>query len=272
MSKTILITGCSSGFGYHTAILLAKSGYSVHASVRKSVDIAKLKLAIGNLPLSIFQLDVTWPQAKINRIVAQIGHIDVLVNNAGFGYLGATESFTITELEDQFSTNFFGAFKMFKAVLPSMRKRRAGLIININSISGLATTAFYGVYSASKFALEALTTSLRAEESLFGVQVISVNPGSFATNFWSNSKSASKIDPEISRLNTKFLRLVNHPLHRRPHPSPVPATIKSIIESSHPRKNYIVGFEANVLFFLHRLLPLSFQDWLVKLFIRKFSD
>ena len=162
--KVILITGCSSGFGYETAKLLSERGFVVYAGIRKEKDLSIL----NGTNLKTVLLDVMWTQEKIdgvvNKIIEKEGRIDVLVNNAGFGFLGLIGSFTEEEIRDQFDTNFFGQFKMIKSVLPYMRQEKDGLIVNISSTAGYSANAFYGVYSASKFALEALPQMIQIKK------------------------------------------------------------------------------------------------------------
>lgn len=268
IDKVVLITGCSSGFGYETAKLLAAQGYRVYASVRDPRD---LSIFEGNNPKPIL-LDITWPQERINTVVNQVlireGKIDVLVNNSGFGFLGTIGSFAYVEVKDQFETNFFGQFKMIKAVLPYMRKRRKGLIINISTISGLVTTAFYGVYSASKFALEALTTSLRNEESINGIMVVAINPSSHKTKFWENVK----FPKEGGFINQKIREMVIKLKHFRGDPKAVAKTILKVIRTKSPHKNYLVGFEASIIYFMSRITPQWLIDWVGKMVIHKISS
>jgi len=204
--KVVLITGCSSGFGRLTAELLAENGFLVYAGLRRREELDRFANKKNLIPV---QLDVTWASSKIAKvielIIARTGKIDVLINNAGFGFIGPVGDFFEEEIRDQFETNFFGQFKVISAALPLLRREKRGLIININTISGLISTAFYGVYSASKFALDACTTALRFEEAVNGISVVSVYPGSFKTNFWENLKWAKK-SPEI---NKKIAEIAN---------------------------------------------------------------
>ncbi|MBU1070918.1 SDR family NAD(P)-dependent oxidoreductase [Patescibacteria group bacterium] len=278
MKKTVLITGVSSGFGFYTAKLLAQSGYKVFGTVRKQKDLK----VFTNLPLSIqpktLILDITWPQDKITQTVKKIikktGKINCLVNNAGYAHMGCVGSFTIEEVRQQFNVNLFGAFKMIFAVLPHMRKQQQGLIINVNSIFGLTTTAFYGIYSASKFALEALTQSLRVEESIFNVNAVSINPGSFKTNskkntYYPDCKHLSS-KSKIRKLNNKFKKITSK-LNRHQGPERVAVQIKKVIETHNPKNNYLVGYDAKILYLVHKILPTSIQNWLIKKFIKRLA-
>lgn len=277
--RVVLITGCSSGFGYLTAKLLTNSGYRVYAGVRKTKDLGIFGGATKTGSLSTVLLDVTWPQKRIDKIVKGIEHkegrIDVLVNNAGFGFFGTVGSFSEKEISEQFETNAFGLFKMTKAVLPFMREKRVGTIVNISSSAGLFTSAYYGVYSASKFAVEALTTALRAEESLYGIHAVAVNPGSFETKFWQNGKFPKTVgdltDSPATRLAKRIRELILKSASRRGNPMVVARKIKEIIETKNPKKNYLIGWDAILLYWVSRLFPQSLLDWLVKKVVKRLA-
>jgi short-subunit dehydrogenase len=276
--KTILITGVSSGFGFHTAKLLALSGYQVYGTVRKKDDLKIFSKLPKEIRPKTMILDVTWSQEKIsqivNKIIKQTSHIDCLINNAGYGHMGCIGSFTIEEVRQQFDVNLFGAFKMIFATLPIMRKHQQGLIINVSSISGFVTTAFYGIYSSSKFALEALTQSLRVEESIFNINAVSINPGSFKTSFWENTRypSCKHLSPKskIRGLNNKIKKFISR-IHTTQGPNKVAFKIKKVIETKNPKRNYFVGYDARLLYLVHRILPTSLQDWLIKKFVKRLA-
>ena len=193
-AKTILITGASSGFGRDTALTLAREGHKVYASMRESTGRNRDKAeslaseaAKEKLPLKIIELDVTSTDS-VNRAVASVaaeaGRIDVLVNNAGYATAGVSEGFTDEQITKQFDVNVVGIQRMMRAVLPHMRKQKDGLVINISSIVGRVTFPFFGIYGASKFAVEALTDSYRYEVSQLGVDVVLVQPSAYPTNMY----------------------------------------------------------------------------------------
>jgi NAD(P)-dependent dehydrogenase (short-subunit alcohol dehydrogenase family) len=198
MSKTILITGASSGFGRDTAETLHRAGHTVYASMRaaqgKNREAAE---ALRTLGLKTVELDVSDDasvDAGVKNVLAEAGTIDVLVNNAGIGSAGVTEAFTAEQAKAVFDTNVIGLFRVTRAVLPSMRQKRDGLIINIGSILGRVTFPFLGIYGASKFAVEALTDSLRYEVSLLGVEVVAVQPSAYPTNFFPGIQTPADIE------------------------------------------------------------------------------
>lgn len=176
MRKTVLVTGASAGIGRATAILLAQSGYQVYGAARRIEKMQDLE-AYGIRPI---MLDVTKEesiQQGINNILTEAGSIDILVNNAGFGLEGAIEDIAIENARYQLEVNVFGAMRLAQLVLPKMRENRYGKIINISSVGGKIAFPLGGWYHASKFALEALSDSMRLEVRDFGIDVIVVEPG-----------------------------------------------------------------------------------------------
>ena len=187
MSKTILITGASSGFGRDTAETLFRAGHTVYASMRgtlgKNREAAEALRKLGLMTVELDVSDDASVEAGIKKVLAEAGKIDVLINNAGIGSAGVTEAFTPEQAKVVFETNVVGLLRVTRAVLPSMRENRDGLIINIGSVLGRVTFPFFGIYGASKFAVEALTDSLRYEVSQLGVEVVEVQPSAYPTNF-----------------------------------------------------------------------------------------
>jgi NAD(P)-dependent dehydrogenase (short-subunit alcohol dehydrogenase family) len=201
MSKTILITGTSSGFGRDTAETLFRAGHTVYASMRgpqgKNQEAAE---ALRKLGIKTVELDVSDDasvEAGVKKVLAEAGKIDVLINNAGIGSAGVTEAFTAEQAKLVFDTNVIGLFRVTRAVLPAMREKRDGLIINIGSILGRVTFPFSGIYGASKFAVEALTDSLRYEVSQLGIEVVEVQPSAYPTNFFTDIQTPA--DTEVTK-------------------------------------------------------------------------
>src|SRR5258705_3891721 len=190
MSKTILITGASSGFGRDTAEPLHRAGHTVYASLRDAQGKNRAAAeALRELGIKTVELDVrddASVEAGVKNVLAEAGKIDVLVNNAGIASTGVTEAFTTDQAKAIFDTNVIGLLRVTRAVLPSMRQQHDGLIINIGSILGRVTFPFVGIYGASKFAVEALTDSLRYEVSQLGVEVVEVQPSGDPTSFFTN--------------------------------------------------------------------------------------
>ena len=188
MTRTILITGAASGFGRDTAETLARAGHRVFASMR---DIAgRNAVAADSLKaqgIAVIALDVTDDASvgdAVATVLAEAGKIDVLVNNAGMASAGVSEAFTADQVKLLFNTNVVGVLRTTRAVLPSMRAAGDGLIINIGSVLGRVTFPFFGIYGASKFAVEALTDSFRYELSQLDVDVVLVQPSAYPTNMY----------------------------------------------------------------------------------------
>ena len=190
MTKTVLVTGASTGFGRDTAETLSRSGHRVFAAMR---DIAGRNrahaIALRSQHIDVVELDVT-DDGSVDRAVASVlkvaGRIDVLVNNAGIAAAGVTEAFTPDQAKVLFNTNVLGVLRTTRAVLPSMRAAADGLIANIGSVLGRVTFPFFGIYGASKFAVEALTDGFRYELSQLGIDVVLVQPSAYPTNMYAS--------------------------------------------------------------------------------------
>jgi len=189
MGKTILITGASSGFGLLTAETLANSGHTVFAGFRSTDGLKKqIADALRQKNVEILTLDVT-DQQSVDSAIAQLlkrspGGLDVVVNNAGMASAGISEAFAPEQTRELFEVNVFGVQRMIRATVPLLRAKRAGILINVGSILGRVTLPFFGLYGASKYAVEALTDSYRYELSQFGVDVVLVQPSAYPTNMY----------------------------------------------------------------------------------------
>ena len=187
--KTVLITGTSTGIGRAAAEMLAVKGYRVFATMRtpqKGDDLAAAAKANG-WDLAVLPLDVR-DDASVQSALEQAGDIDVLVNNAGFEVWGPLEEMTVDDIKDQFETNVYGPFRLITAVLPGMRRRGNGVIVNVSSVAGRVGAPLNGLYSASKYALEALSETLHYETGHFGLRCHIVEPGGVATPFPDNRR------------------------------------------------------------------------------------
>ncbi len=198
MSKTILITGASTGFGRDTAETLARAGHTVFASMRDPQGRNRPHAeALRKQSIGVVELDVSNDASVdqgVQEVLKRTKRIDVLVNNAGIGSAGVTEAFTPDQAKIVFNTNVVGVLRTARAVLATMRDQRAGLIVNIGSILGRVTFPFFGIYGASKFAVEALTDSLRYEVSQLGIDVVLVQPSAYPTPFYENVQQPADTD------------------------------------------------------------------------------
>lgn len=195
-NQVIIITGASSGFGRATAETLARQGHTVYATVRdlkgkNQPVVQELRSAAqaGNTRLHVIELDVTSTESverAIQTVVRETGRLDVLVNNAGILYAGITEGFTPEQAAAQFDVNVIGILRTIRAALPQFRRQGSGLIINIGAIVGRITFPFFGLYGATKYALEALTEGYRYELSQLGIDVTLLQPGPYPTAMFAN--------------------------------------------------------------------------------------
>ena len=215
--SNIIITGCSSGIGFATAVLLAKNKHTVFATMRNPSDNTELQNLADkkNLPIIILPLDVT-NDGSVKNAIAQVldytGKIDVLINNAGIGTMGAVEELSVENFISEMDTNFVGVVRCTKAVLPHMREKKNGCIINISSVGGKVFNYFSSTYSASKAALEAFSECLAMEVLPFGIRVAVVEPGVIDTPLQSKSKSKIKEThyPNLERSIAFFSAATDH--------------------------------------------------------------
>jgi NADP-dependent 3-hydroxy acid dehydrogenase YdfG len=229
MSKTILITGASSGFGRDTAETLHRAGHTVYASLREAQGKNRATAeALRELGIKTVELDVrddASVEAGVKNVLAEAGEIDVLVNNAGIASAGITEAFTTEQAKAIFDTNVIGLLRVTRAVLPSMRHQHDGLIINIGSVLGRVTFPFLGIYGASKFAVEALTDSLRYEVSQLGIEVVEVQPSAYPTNFLSSMQTpavteVTKSYGEVGQIPDAMVKTLMSTLEGKDAPNP----------------------------------------------------
>jgi NAD(P)-dependent dehydrogenase (short-subunit alcohol dehydrogenase family) len=195
----VVVTGSSTGIGFETSLLLARSGFYTYATMRdtnKRQIIEKIANK-ENLPLEVLCLDVDnchSVKKTIQKILDKSKQIDILVNNAGYGLFGALEDISIEAIKKQFETNLFGAIRTIKEILPIMRKQKNGIIINVSSISGIVGFPAQSVYVSTKFALEGLSEAISYEVEQYGIKVILIEPGVINTNFVPNIKLPNLIN------------------------------------------------------------------------------
>jgi NAD(P)-dependent dehydrogenase (short-subunit alcohol dehydrogenase family) len=249
-----LITGASSGFGLLASIELARRGHRVFASMRDTARAQRLADAAkaAAVEVSTVQLDVTKSAsiaAAVKSVEQQAGRIDVLVNNAGFGMGGFFEDVSLDEFREQFETNFFGVIALTQAVLPGMRARGHGRVINVSSIAGRMANPGTSAYCSSKFALEGLSESLRLELLPHGIHVVLIEPGTFKTDIFDrNRRVAKRAEDESSPYyarGQKLLAFVDKLLERNTQdPADVARAIAHAATAKKPRLRYLVGKDA----------------------------
>ena len=247
-----VITGCSSGVGFETSILLARNGFRTYATMRnleKASRLAELVKKEG-LDLKILRLDVTNEDSvteSIEKIISETKRVDVLVNNAGFAIFGALEDTLLDEMKEQFETNFFGSVRTIQAVLPTMKKQKKGKIINVSSMVGKFGVPFNSIYVSTKFALEGLTESLRYELHNFGIDVVLVEPGVIKSDFFNNIRLSNKSGQNSSYsnlLHTRLRGIESMLKNKASSPSTVAKEILNIINSNGSNLRYVVGEDA----------------------------
>lgn len=256
--RIVLITGASSGFGELTAsLLLSQQGhFGVFGTSRSGPAAVKKNESDG---AEMVQLDITSDESVkscVAAVLKEAGRIDVLVNNAGQAITGALEETSIEEAMAHLDSNFFGAVRMVNAVLPDMRRRKSGQIINIASMAGTFPVPFEGYYGISKAALITYSDVLRQEVKSLGIHVSVVEPGFFRTNLASSRAHASNEIADYDEQRTRVLRVLEPSFREGGDPRDVANTIVKIMETPSPRLHWAVGKERSALL-AKRLLPAS---------------
>lgn len=266
MQKVVLITGASSGIGRASAMLLAKDGFIVYGTARRLDKLGDLKDA----GVRVLKMDVTDDASMVkgvNEILESEKHIDILINNAGYGSFGALEDVPISEGRRQFEVNLFGMARLIQLVLPHMRKRGSGRIINISSMGGVFAQPHGAWYHATKYAVEGLSDSLRMELRQFGINVVVIQPGAIRTEW---SKIARQKLKEVSGKSAyknlalrHIMMLENIDEKRSSGPIVIARVIEKAAIAENPRTRYVAGSGARLLMSLKRVLPDKVFDKLV---------
>ena len=263
-TKVILITGASSGMGYEAAKELARQGHKVYGGARRVERVEELR-DDGVIPI---RLDVTSEEEcerTIERVVAEQGRIDVLINNAGYGSYGAVEDVDIEEARRQFEVNVLGVATLIKAVMPHMRARRSGTIINTSSMGGRLVSFMGGWYHATKYALEALSDALRMEASEFGIDVVLIEPGGIRTD-WGRIAADHLAESARGGAYEELAKKTAEGMRRQysstmmSDPGAVVKAISKAVNASRPRPRYLIGFGAKPLVAAHTVLPTRVFD------------
>jgi short-subunit dehydrogenase len=270
--KTVLISGCSSGIGYATAVELKNRGHKVIASARKTDDVTRLQEE-GFLTVQLDLADSKNIQKAVKQALELADHkIDVLFNNSGFGQPGAVEDLSREVLRFQFETNVFGTHELTNLIIPIMRKQGHGRIIYNSSILGLVAMTYRGAYNASKYALEGLADTLRLELHGSNISVSLIEPGPILTNFRQNSFALYKKNIAVEN---SFHKDTYHTMEERlqkegaavPFTLPAKAVADKVVhavESDRPKTHYYVTFPTYLFAYLKRMLPTSWLDNLLR--------
>jgi NAD(P)-dependent dehydrogenase (short-subunit alcohol dehydrogenase family) len=244
-----IVTGSSTGIGQATAVTLARGGHTVYATMRNPASGGGEILGIAEketLPLTVLPMDVdddTSVKAAVAQVLAQSGRVDVLVNNAGVAAHGSVEELPVAEFKRVMETNLFGALRCIQAVVPGMRERRHGVIVNVSSVAGRFSSAPQAPYSASKWALEAVSEALAQEVKPFGVRVAIVEPGVIATPIFGKTQPVESDHspyPHSRRIAALFAASLKNPVS----PYVVGEAIRGIVENNSWQLRYPVGPDA----------------------------
>jgi len=241
---TALITGTSTGIGLETALHFARQGYRVFAGARKP-EVVESHPNIVPVKLDVDQDESV--RECVDRVLAEAGEIDVLVNNAGVGLSGAVEMVPLDKVRAMFETNFFGAVKMMQAVLPSMRARRSGTVVNVTSVLGHVTMGCHGFYAATKFALAAVSEALAAEMKPFGIRVGIIEPGVILTPIWNKGERSMPKDHPYRQSVDRMFRLFRSQMDGGTKPDAVASAIYEAVAEGATKLRYPVGEDADVM-------------------------
>lgn len=249
--KTAIVTGASTGIGRASAEALARAGFRVFGTSRRAAD-------NGPRDVSMLTCDVTDDAAVsslVSTLLAQTDRIDVLVNNAGIGLLGGAEESSISQIQKLFDVNLFGVIRMTNAVLPIMRQRREGRIVNISSVLGLIPGPYSAHYAATKHAVEGYSESLDHETRAFNVRVALVEPAYTSSAFEQNTLMADSILKEYDEARAGARVLLKEAIAIGDTPESVAETVLLAATDGHPRRRYPAGKTARQISMLRRFVP-----------------
>ena len=243
----VLLTGCRSGFGLLAAVSAARAGHTVYAGLRDVSTAGALREGAGGLPVHPVQLDVTDPAQRervVTDIVAEHGRLDALINNAGIALAGPLEEVSEAELRKVFEVNLFGLWELTRLVLPGMRERREGIVINVSSMAGRMALPCLGAYAASKHALKGLTEALRMELDEHGVRVTLVEPGPYKTDIFARNKAlAGALDREgpYGKLIAQVDAMSEQAIDKAGDAQDVADLLTTLLTTPSPKPRYTLG-------------------------------
>ncbi|MFD2528109.1 SDR family oxidoreductase [Polaribacter marinaquae] len=266
MSKIVLVTGASSGIGKAIATFLSEKGYKVYGTSRNPKNEQDFSFEL--IALDVLKIETI--KTAVSSIIQKEGRIDILVNNAGIGVTGPIEETPTDEMRNAFNTNFFGAIDVIKTVLPFMRKQKFGVIINTTSIAGYMGLPFRGIYSSSKGALELVTEATRMEVKRFGINIVNIAPGDFATDIISRRYHTPLFKDSVYKENYKAnLDLMDAHVDTGKDPIEMAKKVYKIINTKNPKIHYKVGGTLEKFsIVLKRILP---DTWFEKLLMNHYK-
>ena len=266
--KIILVTGASSGIGFDAVQILAQQGHTVYAAARR-VELMEPLKAYG---AKVLRMDVTDEASMIQGVEAVIqaeGRIDVLVNNAGYGYLGTIENVSLEEARRQLEVNVFGLARLTQLVLPYMRKQGSGRIINTSSIAGKMVIYMGGWYNVTKYSVEAFSDALRMEMKPFGIDVVMIEPGAIKTDWGiiaARHLKESSVGTAYEDVGTQWANNIDwyYNTNMLSKPSVIAKAISRAVNSRHPRTRYCKGRFSLVGRIAHALMPDRWWDAMMR--------
>jgi NAD(P)-dependent dehydrogenase (short-subunit alcohol dehydrogenase family) len=262
MKRVCVLTGGSSGIGKAIAELLAKNGFAVYELSRGGVGSEGVEHITADVT------DAEQVRAAVGKVLAAEGRVDLLVNNAGFGISGAVEFTDPKDAFSQLNVNFFGALHCIQAVLPSMRAQKSGRIVNISSVAAQIAFPFQSFYSATKFAINALTLSLRNEVTPFGVKVCAIQPGDIKTGFTAARKKSTEGAEVYGKALERAIGVMEHDEQNGMPPSAIAKAVLRMVNRKHPPVFYTVGFQYQIVVLLAKLLPSSWSNAIIGMIYR----
>ncbi len=269
--KTVFITGASSGIGQATALFFAKNGWRVAATMRNPEPHRQWADAAG---IRLYRLDVTDEESIREAVAATLrehGQVDVVVNNAGYGALGAFEAASDAQIKRQFDTNVFGLMNVCRAWLPHFRAQKKGVFVQLSSMAGRATFPVFSVYHATKWAVEGFSESLQFELRPFGIRVKIIEPGAIRTDFYTRSQEIFRKEglDAYDSYTQKILEKINSTGRKARGPESVARTIYRAATDNRAKMRYPVGGGAPALLFVRRILPRSWYAALVRAILER---
>lgn len=270
--KVILLTGASSGIGYNTAKMLAEQGHKVYGAARR-VEMIEPLAPLGVVAIKMDVTDQASMEAGVQQVIAAEGRIDVLINNAGYGYFGAIETVPMEDARRQLEVNVFGLAALTRLVLPHMRERRSGRIVNIASVAGKTVFQFGGWYHVSKYSVEALSDALRIEMQPFGIDVSIIEPGAIKTDWGviaaehleESSRGTAYEKAGVAQAAFMHKAYTGNYLSS---PLVISRAISRAVNSRRPKTRYRTGFGSHTAVFFHWLLPDRWWDAIMRKFLK----
>ena len=272
--KIVLITGCSSGFGLIMATHLAACGHKVIATMRsleKETDLLS-KASELQVKIETLHLDVTNNESISvvkDHLTSKYGHLDVLINNAGFGMAGFFEDLTENDIREQMETNFFGVQNVTRQMLPLLKQKPGSKIINISSVSGFTASPAFSAYCTSKWALEAFSECLRLELKFFGIDVLLIEPGSYITKIFSeNARLATNFynkESQYYNLSCHLKNTIDVSLSKNTKdPQDIAKLAEKLINQKNPPFRNIPDFSSKLLYIFRKYSPFWLYSWIIE--------